>query len=130
MAQITSTTTTAFMTEVASGTTTSYLPLTSAWPSIADCSSQIWTWDNTMMVFDPTFRQYQTNTNLYCQPPEVTSSWTQVAQTPQLTTTSLGGFDCGGMYSTVASTVINDARTYVVCCPKLVFFSSNTKIHF
>ncbi|KUJ18584.1 uncharacterized protein LY89DRAFT_717173 [Mollisia scopiformis] len=117
----------ALSTEINNGTVTSWLPLTTAWPSLADCSSQIYTWDGTIMVFDPTFREDQDNTDLYCQPSQMTESWTQSHQTPQLTTTSLEGLACPDMYTTVWSSPVNTASEYVVCCPKS-FTPANPKI--
>jgi hypothetical protein len=110
-----------------SGTVTSYLPLTTAWPSYSGCASQIIDNDpgttvTALFVNDPKYANVVAGAPT-CLPPEVSSWWYQSEtdsgqQRP--TVTLLGGYDftCPEFYSTVySSTAANLLTTAIGCCP-------------
>jgi len=109
--------------ETNSGTVTSWLPITTTWPTITQCSTEIYSQTATVpgenvlaMGFDPYFNTI-ISPNVFCLPPEATSWWQQPQQTPQLTVTSIGPIICPGLYSTATTSVLNSESTWVACCP-------------
>jgi hypothetical protein len=103
--------------QTVAGTTTSWLPITTAWASNAACSTQAYAQQNhAPILFDPF---YQTvvdpdTTSEPCLPPEATAWWNQAADAP----ISLGPtFSCPAAYSAVETIVRNSATQEVLCCP-------------
>ncbi|KAH6671947.1 hypothetical protein B0J14DRAFT_669419 [Halenospora varia] len=104
------------------GTTTTYLPLTSAWPSINQCNSDIyWIPDGSAVIYDPSIGA--SNTLLRCLPPEATQWWLQSKPTPQFTVTSLGPVVCPQAYTTAFTRVEGEGTTLVACCPTSYTFT-------
>ncbi|KAH8800708.1 hypothetical protein F5884DRAFT_713698 [Xylogone sp. PMI_703] len=107
--------------ETNGGIVTSWLPLTSAWPSIAECAtggiySQIGV-NGALAIADDPFYGISIDGSLTCLPPFATSWWDQSILTPLLTRTSLGPVVCPGGYTTATTSVVNDLSTFVGCCP-------------
>ncbi|KAH8667617.1 hypothetical protein BGZ60DRAFT_564800 [Tricladium varicosporioides] len=104
------------------GTTTTYLPLTSAWPSINQCNSDIyWIPDGSAVIYDPSIGA--SNTLLRCLPPEATQWWLQSKPTPQFTVTSLGPVVCPQAYTTAFTRIEGEGTTLVACCPTNYIFT-------
>jgi hypothetical protein len=107
--------------ETNGGIVTSWLPLTSTWPSVAECAtggiySQIGA-NGAMAIADDPFYGISINRSLTCLPPFATLWWSQSITIPLLTHTSLGPFVCPGGYTTATASVVNDISTFVGCCP-------------
>jgi hypothetical protein len=107
--------------ETNGGIVTSWLPLTSAWPSVAECAtggiySQIGANGALAIAYDPYYGM-SIDRSLTCLPPFATAWWSQTTTTPLLTHTSLGPFVCPGGYTTATSSVVDDISTFVGCCP-------------
>ncbi|KAM3084431.1 hypothetical protein ACMFMG_001465 [Clarireedia jacksonii] len=103
--------------QTGSGTTTSWLPLTTAWTANAACSTQVYAQENhAAILFDPF---YQTvidpgAASEPCLPPEATAWWNQATDSP----ISLGPtFSCPAAYSAVETIVRNTATQEILCCP-------------
>jgi len=98
------------------GATTSFLPLSTAWPLTAQCSSLFVSHpqNNGLFAFDPASAIH--NSAPQCLPPEATAWWDQSSGT---TLTELGGYSmvCPGAYTTATTTVIDSLSTLVGCCP-------------
>jgi len=113
--------------ELNNGVWTSWLPLTTAWPSQAACNSEVWA-RNAINVtasywpyeYDAAYGQSVANT-LTCLPPQVTKWWngaTEVSNT--ITSWSIGPIVCPAAFTTVSTTVISGSSTSVICCPTYV----------
>lgn len=107
--------------ETNGGVVTSWLPVTSAWPSVEPCSAAIYSQVGNIIglaaiAFDPFFGE-NINTELTCLPPFATSWWDQQQQTPAQTVTSLGPLVCPGLYTTATSSILNSMSTFIACCP-------------
>jgi hypothetical protein len=102
---------------IISSPTTSFLPLSTPWPLIVDCSS-LFISDSALgglYAFDPS---PPTQTSIQCLPPAATAWWDQVTA-PDATPTVLGGdaLFCPQAYTTAATTAIDAFSTLVGCCP-------------
>lgn len=109
-----------------SGTVTEYLPLTTAWPFSAGCSTQILSngfssisAPSSIYFNDPKYANVVPGQPT-CLPPEVSYWWYQDKKAS--TTTLLGGYSflCPEAYSTAYSTVgttSNSVTTTIGCCP-------------
>jgi len=107
--------------ETNSGIITSWLEVTSAWPSVSQCSTEIYSQIGdgeglAAIAFDPYFGS-SISTQITCLPPIATSWWNQVLQTPLQTITSIGPLVCPQLYTTATTSVLNPASTFVACCP-------------
>lgn len=107
--------------ETNGGLVTSWLPITSAWPSIAECAtggiySQIGS-NGALAIADDPYYGVSIDTSLTCLPPVATSWWSQTTATPLLTRISLGPIVCPGGYTTAITSAVNDISTFVACCP-------------
>lgn len=104
-----------------SGTVTSFLPLTTAWPATKLCSSVFYTgggFDNPV-AFYPDLHLYYANvgTAPNCLPPEVATWWYQDTGVSSVATV-LAPIVCPEQYYTiVADKESNDDSTFVACCP-------------
>ncbi|PMD59208.1 uncharacterized protein K444DRAFT_664331 [Hyaloscypha bicolor E] len=112
--------------ETNGGIVTSWLPLTSTWPSVAECAtggiySQMGANGALAIAYDPYYGM-SIDRSLTCLPPFATAWWSQSTTTPLLTHTSLGPFVCPGGYTTATSSVVNDISTFVGCCPSSYTF--------
>ena len=110
-------------TETKDGTVTSFLPLSTPWSSISDCSSQIYQQlDGHLLAFDPYYRASISPSAVACFAPEITAWWNQQTQASgPLTLTALGpGFVCPGLYTPAATGLVHSVTTQLFCCPSYV----------
>jgi hypothetical protein len=111
--------------ELRNGVWTSWLPVSTAWPSQAACNSAVWirgsieaSGGSFPYVYDPAYAQSVANT-LTCLPPQATKWWqgaTTVSNT--VTSFSLGPIVCPAAYTTASVKVISSSTTSVMCCPR------------
>jgi hypothetical protein len=108
--------------ETNNGVVTSWLPVTTAWPSIQQCSTDIYSQlgGGVALAFDPYYGRF-INTQITCLPPAATLWWSRVLQTPAQTITGLGPLECPQLYTTGTTSVINPMSTFVACCPSQVY---------
>lgn len=106
---------TPFVTTV-DGATTSYLPLTTAWPSAGPaCASGLYHQiGGNFMGWDPWYFQDVDTSLSTCWPPEASTWWTQAA----LPTTVLGPvFTCPEAYYEAYTSTLDSHTTQTICCP-------------
>lgn len=106
---------TPFVTTV-DGATTSYLPLTTAWPSAGpECASGLYHQiGGNFMGWDPWYMQDVDTKLSTCWPPEASTWWTQDA----LPTTVLGPvFTCPEAYYEAYTSTLDSRTTQTICCP-------------
>jgi hypothetical protein len=107
--------------EVNAGTTTSWLSMSTAWPSIPGCQSSFWMLKPThLAAWNPGYGIY-VQQGLSCQPPQVTSWWDENHMNgidTIATQFSLGPVVCPQAYTTATTTVNVDSSTFVGCCPR------------
>ncbi|QSZ29616.1 hypothetical protein DSL72_004132 [Monilinia vaccinii-corymbosi] len=101
--------------QTSSATTTTWLPLSTAWPSTAACSSLVYigTGKDAGKLFgwDPLYQAVLDTGSPRCFADEMVSWWFG-------TTISLGPtFNCPAAYSTVATSVHSAGVTQIFCCP-------------
>ncbi|RDW60259.1 hypothetical protein BP5796_11865 [Coleophoma crateriformis] len=116
--------------ETNSGVVTSWLPVTTAWPSVSQCSSEIYSQipfgtngGALAIAFDPYYAQ-SIDSRITCLPPAATLWWDQTQQIPAQTVTSLGPFVCPGLYTTASTSNVNGLSTFIACCPSSYTFQS------
>jgi hypothetical protein len=114
--------------ETNSGVVTSWLPISTAWPSVSQCSTEIYSQlggGGVAIGFDPYFGMY-ISSQTTCLPPVATEWWNQEKQTPAQTVTSLGGGPsiCPQLYTTAHTSILNSMSTFVACCPSQYAFQS------
>jgi hypothetical protein len=102
-----------------SGIVTSWLPITSAWPSVAACQTIVW--NNALYtqyndVEDPRYG-ISVDTVLTCLPPVATPWWLQQSANNPGTTLSLGPIVCPSAYFTASTSTQATGSTWVACCP-------------
>ncbi|RAH68318.1 uncharacterized protein BO66DRAFT_472778 [Aspergillus aculeatinus CBS 121060] len=110
---------TSYPAETNSGTVTSYLPLTTAWPSSSGCASIYRLNGPSLVDWDPGYG-LDVNSDVVCDAPEVTTWWEQglLGNGGTLPTRiSLGPFTCPEAFSTMKSSVKDASSTLVMCCP-------------
>jgi len=109
-----------------SGTVTSYLPISSRWPSSSECSSLFidkgpYAINPGLMLYDPEYASVVEHAPT-CLPPEAYSMWypniTHWIDTVP-TSTALGGYvmNCPEAYTTYMSTSTDSLITTIGCCP-------------
>jgi len=108
--------------EVNAGVTTSWLPMSTPWVSIAGCESSFWKVIPTVLAgWDPGYGTF-VQPGLSCHPPQVTTWWDEnhlfTDINTQATQFSLGPVVCPQAYSTVHTSVNDGASTFVACCPR------------
>jgi len=101
------------------GITTSWLPVTSAWPSVSQCLTEFYKYGAELApkaAFDPFFGRY-ISSKITCLPPAVTLWRNQSTQIPPQSITSLGPLECPELYYTASSSVADARSTLIACCP-------------
>ncbi|KAH7140021.1 hypothetical protein B0J13DRAFT_558795 [Dactylonectria estremocensis] len=105
---------------------TSWLPMSTAWPSSSGCGDYWWkVVESTVAAWDPGYG-LSVDTDLTCQPPQLTAWWNadmsvDVAETQM----SIGPVVCPEAYTTANTQVrvVNgESRTLVACCPSSYSF--------
>ncbi|KAJ8066514.1 hypothetical protein OCU04_005572 [Sclerotinia nivalis] len=104
--------------QTSSGTITTWLPLSTAWPSTAACSSLVYVGGGKdagkVFGWDPLYQAVLDTGSPRCFADEMVSWWLE----PSSVTISLGPtFNCPAAYSTVATSVHRAGVTQVFCCP-------------
>jgi hypothetical protein len=120
--------TTTHAAELNSGVWTSWLPVTTAWPSQAACNSEAWarygiqaTNDFWPYIYDPAYAQSVAN-SVTCLPPQATSWWGGGSTVSQsITSYSIGPIVCPAAYTTYSTSIVSGSSTSVICCPTYVF---------
>lgn len=114
--------------ELRSGVWTSWLPLTTTWPSEPGCDSAAWArydiapsvgfWP---YIYDPAYGQSVANSPR-CLPPEATQWWDGASTVSStITSWSLGPIVCPEAYTTVSTSSVSALGTSVICCPSSVY---------
>jgi len=100
---------------------TSWLPVTTAFPSSPGCSDLVWSYvPNTLAVWDPGYG-ISVDAEASCQPRAVTTWWdAERLGRNSLTTLSLGPLTCPEAYYTARTSVKDPSSTFVGCCPSYV----------
>jgi hypothetical protein len=126
--QHTSKMTTTYPAELNSGVWTSWLPVTTAWPSQAACNSEAWARfgiqaadDFWPYIYDPAYAQSVAN-SVTCLPPQATSWWGGGSTVSNsITSYSIGPIVCPAAYRTYSTSIVSGSSTSVICCPTYVF---------
>ncbi|KAH8659231.1 hypothetical protein BGZ60DRAFT_531141 [Tricladium varicosporioides] len=115
------------------GTVTSFLPLSTAFPYKAGCSSSMWarlSIADIVVAFDPGYG-ITVDSAAVCMPPQATSWWeTEWQKVSQLghtmTVYSIAPIVCPEAYTTVGTSMVGvgGVSTLVACCPSGYSFSS------
>jgi hypothetical protein len=116
-------------TTINDGTVTVWYPLSTAFPSNAACSAQIYQYPTPsvagpLIAFDPAYTIFVGSSSPSCIPTQAAKSWQQAlfgSEKTTGTTTLLGPtFVCPGDYSTVATLSVDSLTKHVLCCPTYV----------
>lgn len=105
--------------EVNSGTTTSWIPLTTAWPSQSGCASSFFLYPGQpqAVAWDPGYGYFAGGTP-NCLPPEATTWHEQAHQNGDgFTSLSIRPIVCPAAFTTAASSIQSGSSTLVLCCP-------------
>lgn len=105
--------------ETSNGQVTSFIPLTSAWPSSSGCASSFRLNGPSLMAFDPGYG-LDIDPDVRCAPPAVTTWWKQGllgGGQDDHTAVSLGPMTCPQDWSTVVSSTKDQSSTLAMCCP-------------
>ncbi|KAF2432640.1 hypothetical protein EJ08DRAFT_125819 [Tothia fuscella] len=105
--------------EVVQGTTTSWLPVTTAFPSVAGCDSAFFLFPGQPfpVAYDPGYGYFAGGT-LRCLPPAATSWHEQEHQAPDgYTSLSIRPIVCPQAFTTAVTEVRDVSSTLVMCCP-------------
>lgn len=105
--------------DTVSGVTTTWLPMTTAWPAISQCG-YIYSplGKDNAVAYNPSI--VGTNLLMRCLPPEVTSWLEQTRFTPYFTVTSIGPMVCPEDYYIITQISLDTSSTLVRCCPSWV----------
>ena len=106
---------TAYAPETTTGTTTSYMALTTTFTPPVECKSA-YMWEERFVVYDPAYG-VSVDTNLACGPGAFTTWWMQGHLGKGDTRISIGPLTCPEDWSTVASSIRSKSSTLQMCCP-------------
>lgn len=105
--------------QVMDGITTSWLPVTTAYPYLAGCSSAFFLYPGKPLpnAFDPGYG-YFAGGDLSCLPPAMTTWREQIYQNPDgYTSLSIQPIVCPESWTTAATEIRYTSSTIVMCCP-------------
>jgi hypothetical protein len=105
--------------EVNSGTTTSWVPITTPWPSSSGCASSFFLFPGQpgLAAWDPGYG-YFAGGKARCLPPAETAWWEQGHQNPDgFTSLSIRPIVCPAAFTTAVTSVQSGSSTRVLCCP-------------
>jgi hypothetical protein len=108
---------TAKLPETHSGVVTSWVPITTAYPTVQGCDSLYWSVvANTVAAWDPGYGLNVADSS--CLPRPATTWWNQglLGENPQ-TKFSIGPITCPQAYYTARTSVKDSSSTLVGCCP-------------
>lgn len=108
------------------GTVTSFIPLTTAWPTHSGCSSVFFQHEfgnpvreSNPVVFDPGLQVVAniSGNPVDCLPVEVIDWWLQADYSLTSTVLSIGPMTCPDGYGTSASSKVDQITAFIACCP-------------
>lgn len=106
--------------ETNGGDVTSWIPLTTTWPSSSGCDSSFRLNGPSLVAFDPGYG-LEIDTAVKCQPPAVTTWWEQgllgKGAFSGHTAVSILPLTCPESFSTVATSIKDQSSTLAMCCP-------------
>ncbi|KAK6615402.1 hypothetical protein H4I95_00554 [Botrytis cinerea] len=111
--------------EGTAGVVTTWLPLTTVYPIVPSCKTELYSPNNLTQIYAYDPNQNALTFATKCWPSEARSWWNQ--DTSAAAVTSLGPFLCPEAYTVVVTTVVNSGSTLSGCCPSgyaLWFLSS------
>ncbi|KAL4781236.1 hypothetical protein BJX76DRAFT_363757 [Aspergillus varians] len=98
---------------------TSFIPLTTAFPSSSGCGSYFRLNGPSLMAYDPGYG-LEIDTDVRCAPPAVTTWWEQAllgGGGEYHTGVSIGPMTCPEAFTTVVTSVKDGTSTLAMCCP-------------
>ncbi|KAE9363314.1 hypothetical protein N431DRAFT_490153 [Stipitochalara longipes BDJ] len=101
------------------GTTTSWMPLTTPWPSSSGCASSFFLYPGqpAPVAWDPGYG-YFAGGKAVCLPPAETTWWEQTHQNPNgFTSLSIRPIVCPSAFTTAVTSLLSVSSTLVMCCP-------------
>lgn len=106
--------------ETNDGVVTSWMPITTAHPSVNGCSDLIWSYvANTVAAWDPGYGLDVADSQ--CLPKPATTWWDQDRLGKNTETVmSIGPITCPEAYFTAKTSVKDSSSTLVACCPVYV----------
>ncbi|KAI1758824.1 hypothetical protein GGR53DRAFT_524353 [Hypoxylon sp. FL1150] len=104
--------------ETNTGVVTSWIPITTAYPTQPNCPSLIWKYvPSTLAAWDPGYG-IDVDTDVTCLPKPVTTWWLQNRFGPiEATILSIGPITCPQAYYTATVSKKDESSTFVACCP-------------
>lgn len=105
--------------ETTDGTVTSFIPLTTAWPSSSGCASIFRLNGPSLVAYDPGYG-LDIDTDVMCAPPAVTTWWEQghlFGGGSRHTAVSIGPLTCPEDFTTATSSIRDGSSTLAMCCP-------------
>ncbi|KAI0134107.1 hypothetical protein BJ170DRAFT_184961 [Xylariales sp. AK1849] len=104
--------------ETHEGIVTSWIPITTEFPTAPGCSEALWKWiPSILAAWDPGYGVY-VDQQTTCLPKPVTTWWLsdRLGNNPY-TVISLGPVTCPEAYYTATSSIKDSSSTFVACCP-------------
>lgn len=102
------------------GDVTSWIPLTTVWPSSSGCGSSFRLDGPSLVAFDPGYG-LEIDSAVKCQPPAVTTWWEQGRLGKGVysghTAVSILPLTCPESFSTVVTSIKDQSSTLAMCCP-------------
>ncbi|ERF72717.1 hypothetical protein EPUS_04770 [Endocarpon pusillum Z07020] len=104
--------------ETHGGVVTSWVPITTAWPSQSGCDQSFWSYvPSTIAGWDPGYG-ISVEPTLSCLPEGATAWWNQARLGPNSNTKiSIGPIVCPEAYTTATTSAQDATSTLVACCP-------------
>ncbi|TEY71156.1 hypothetical protein BOTCAL_0100g00200 [Botryotinia calthae] len=103
------------VTEGPAGKVTTWLPLTTVYPIVPRCKTELFATDNLAHIYAYNPNQNALTFATKCWPSEARSWWNQ--DTSAAAITLLGPFLCPEAYTVAVTTVLNSGSTLSGCCP-------------
>ncbi|KAF7892822.1 uncharacterized protein EAF02_000360 [Botrytis sinoallii] len=101
--------------EGTAGVVTTWLPLTTVYPNVPSCKTELYSPNNLTQIYAYDPNQNAITFATKCWPSEARSWWNQ--DTSATAITSLGPFLCPEAYTVAVTTVVNSGSTLSGCCP-------------
>ncbi|KAF5878472.1 uncharacterized protein Bfra_000638 [Botrytis fragariae] len=101
--------------EGTAGVVTTWLPLTTVYPNVPSCKTELYSPNNLTHIYAYDPNQNALTFATKCWPSEARSWWNQ--DTSAAAITSLGPFLCPEAYTVAVTTVVNSGSTLSGCCP-------------
>ncbi|KAF7923509.1 hypothetical protein EAE99_006768 [Botrytis elliptica] len=101
--------------EGTAGVVTTWLPLTTVYPNVPSCKTELYSPNNLTQIYAYDPNQNAITFATKCWPSEARSWWNQ--DTSATAITSLGPFLCPEAYTVAVTTVVKSGSTLSGCCP-------------